>query len=70
MYDEFLVASSYGKLYATFLSGTFLAIDNVGLLSFLFNSWRSDYCYLNKEEYNLNQSKDDSFVERVAKNNS
>ena len=26
--------------------------------------------YLNKGECNLNQSKDDSFVERVAKNNS
>ena len=25
--------------------------------------------YLNKGECNLNQSKDDSFVERVAKNN-
>ena len=31
---------------------------------------RSGYCYLNKGEYNLNQSKDDSFVERVVKNNS
>ena len=31
---------------------------------------RSGYCYLNKGEYNLNQSKDNSFVERVAKNNS
>ena len=27
-------------------------------------------CYLNKRECNLNQSKDCSFVERVAKNNS
>ena len=26
------------------------------------------YCHLNKE-FNLNQSKDDSFVGRVAKNN-
>ena len=33
-------------------------------------SWRSSYCYLNNGECNLNQSKDDSFVERVAKNNS
>ena len=33
-------------------------------------SWRSGYCYLNKGECNLNQSKHDSFVERVAKNNS
>ena len=33
-------------------------------------TWRSDYCYSNKGECNLNQSKDDSFVERVAKNNS
>ena len=33
-------------------------------------SWRSGYCYLNKGECNLNQSKDDSFVEQVAKNNS
>ena len=31
---------------------------------------RSGYCYLNKGECNLNQSKDDSFVERVVKNNS
>ena len=30
--------------------------------------WR--YCYLDKGECNLNQSKDDSFVERVAKNKS
>ena len=36
----------------------------------LFHTWRSDCCYLNKGECNLNQSKDDSFVERVAKNNS
>ena len=33
-------------------------------------TWRSDYCYINKRECNLNQSKDDSFVERVSKNNS
>ena len=33
-------------------------------------TWRSGYCYLNKGECNLNQSKDDSFVEQVAKNNS
>ena len=33
-------------------------------------TWRSGYRYLNKGECNLNQSKDDSFVERVAKNNS
>ena len=33
-------------------------------------TWRSGYCYLNKGECNLNQSKDDSFVERMAKNNS
>ena len=33
-------------------------------------SWRSGYCYLNKGECNLNQSKDDCFVERVVKNNS
>ena len=29
--------------------------------------WRSSDCYLNKGEFNLNQSKDDSFVELVAK---
>ena len=34
------------------------------------STWRSGYCYLNKGEYSLNQSTDDSFVERVAKNNS
>ena len=33
-------------------------------------TWRSGYCYLNKGECNLNQSKDGSFVERVPKNNS
>ena len=33
-------------------------------------TWRSGYCYLKKGECNLNQSIDDSFVERVAKNNS
>ena len=32
-------------------------------------TWRSGYCYL-KGECNLNQSKDCSFVERVARNNS
>ena len=32
-------------------------------------TWRSGYCYLNKGECDLNQSKDNSFVERVAKNN-
>ena len=32
-------------------------------------TWRSGYCYLNKREYGLNQSEDDSFVKRVAKNN-
>ena len=34
------------------------------------STWRSGHCYLNKGECNLNQSKDDTFVERVAKNNS
>ena len=29
-------------------------------------TWRSGYCYLDKGEYNSNQSKDDSFVEWVA----
>ena len=38
--------------------------------SILGHTWRSGYCYLNKGECNLNQSKDDAFVERVAKNNS
>ena len=33
-------------------------------------TWWSGNCYLNKREWNLNRSKDDSFVERVAKNNS
>ena len=33
-------------------------------------AWWSDYYYLNKGQCNLNQSKDDSFVEQVAKNNS
>ena len=33
-------------------------------------SWRSGCYYLHDGECNLNQSKDDYFVERVAKNNS
>ena len=33
-------------------------------------TWRSGYCYLNKDECNLNQSKYNSIVERVAYNNS
>ena len=33
-------------------------------------TWRSDYCDSNKGECCLNQSKDGSFVKRVAKNNS
>ena len=32
--------------------------------------WSMGPCYLNKEECNLKQTKEDSFVERVAKNNS
>ena len=36
---------------------------------FIATTWRSGSCYLNKGECNLNQSKDDSFVEWVAKNN-
>ena len=32
--------------------------------------WPMDPCYLEKEEWNLKQTKDDSFVEHVAKNNS
>ena len=32
-------------------------------------TWRSGYCYLNKGECDLNQSKDGSFVKWVAKNN-
>ena len=33
------------------------------------SSWWSGSCYLNKGECDLNQSKDDSFVKQVAKNN-
>ena len=33
-------------------------------------TWRSGYCYLNKRECGLNRSRVDSFVGRVAKNNS
>ena len=36
----------------------------------LLSTWRPGYCYLNNGECNYNQSRDDSFVERVAKNNS
>ena len=32
-------------------------------------AWRSGYCDLNKGECDLNQSKEDSFVKRVVKNN-
>ena len=32
--------------------------------------WPTHPCYLNKEKCNLNQTKDDRFVESVAKNNS
>ena len=32
-------------------------------------NWWSGNCYLNKGECDLNQSKDDSFVKWVAKNN-
>ena len=39
-------------------------------MHWVYITWRSGYCYLNKGECNLNQSKEDSFVERVAKNNS
>ena len=45
----------------------FLNVDVTQLLS---NTWRSGYFSLNKGECNLNQSKHDSFVECVAKNNS
>ena len=40
------------------------------LLMFTFVDFLVGYCYLNKGECNLNQSKDDSFVKQVAKNNS
>ena len=39
-------------------------------LDFPWLSWRSGYCHLNKGECDLNQSKDDSLVKRVAKNHS
>ena len=39
-------------------------------LGYSVHTWRSGYCYLNEGESNLNQSKHDSFVERVVKNNS
>ena len=38
-------------------------------LALMKGCWRSAYCNLNKGECNLNQSKDDSFVKRVAKDN-
>ena len=40
-----------------------------GQLILYWSTWRSGYCDLNKGECNLSQSKDDSFVKRVAKNN-
>ena len=36
---------------------------------FCYLPWRSGYCDLNKGECDFNQSKDDSFVKRVVKNN-
>ena len=42
----------------------------LGYKVFSVGTWQSGYCYLSKEECNLNQAKDDSFVERVTKNNS
>ena len=47
---------------SSFVESAYLSVQN--------SLWRSGYCYLNKGECNLNQSKDYSFVERVAKNNS
>ena len=48
-----------------------ITIDNNRAWSAVEGSWRSGgYCYLNKGECNLNQSKGNSFVERVAKINS
>ena len=53
----------HGSLLISLLMTSRGCFDTLG-------SWRSGYSYLNKGERNLNQSKDDSFVERVAKNNS
>ena len=39
------------------------------LLYTIYHSWRSGDCYLNRGECDLSQSKDDSFVKGVAKNN-
>ena len=60
-----LVCQTYS---ASFYPCTFCS-EQSGFLQ-VSSTWRSGDCYLNKGECNLNQSKDDSFVERVAKNNS
>ena len=57
--NEFLLPTLRDKLQEKFHDVTLVLL-----------TWPSGYCYLNKGECNLNQSKDDSFVERVTKNNS
>ena len=47
-----------------------LAILLFTLLKKSWNTWWSDYCCQNKGECDLNQSNVDSFVKRVARNNS
>ena len=51
-------------------STTLKKFYTVQVVTSLLGTWWSGYCYLNKGECDLNQSKDDSFVERVAKINS
>ena len=58
-FDILLLSVEYGKPFAL--------LCNPKLCT---RTWRSGYFYLNKGDCNLNQWKHDSFVERVAKNNS
>ena len=62
--------NAFGQLVS---AATLYPKFHAGTRNHLSNFWpplRSGYCYLNKGECNLNQSKHGSFVERLAENNS
>ena len=61
MSDETFAHEKYSDMHS-FLPLRTLQLTPVSI-------WRSGCCYLNKGECNLNQSTDDSFVKRLAKNN-
>ena len=62
------LVSQQFKLCNIFIFGMAYCLPNI-VVYFYVITWRSGYCDSNKEECDLNQSKDDSFVKRVAKNN-